>query len=138
MKFLWLVAFLGILDSLYLSYSKYTASPLTCGIIKGCNLVASSAYSTLFGIPLAYLGLFYYVFIFVVIGFLIKSFSTFVYKLFVFSSFFGATLSVYFLYLQAFKIQAFCTYCIFSAIFSFLLFIGAFFIRKQEKVLHEN
>ena len=60
------LSFLGIADSTYLSYTALTGSSLACSIkgLDGCNVVAQSIYSHLFGIPLGVYGVIFYVLLF--------------------------------------------------------------------------
>lgn len=58
---LFILSLVGFFDSLYLSWGALTGSPLICGILEGCNVVAQSSYSWVFGIPLAMYGVAYYI-----------------------------------------------------------------------------
>ena len=50
------LAVLGLLDSIYLVWVKYTGAYALCGPIGDCESVNSSQYSEIFGIPIALLG----------------------------------------------------------------------------------
>ena len=134
-KFLILFSFLGILDTFYLAWAKFTSSELYCGVLSGCNKVAMSEYSSVFGIPLAYLGLFFYFFMFFlsnVLYMIIKNENGYLRKM-LYKAIFSLTtisslLSVYFLYIQVFKIKYVCIYCVFSALLSFLMFFVSLLI----------
>ncbi len=51
-----LLAVLGLLDSIYLVWVKYTGAYALCGPIGNCETVNSSQYSEIFGIPISLLG----------------------------------------------------------------------------------
>src|SRR5205809_2201135 len=56
------LALIGIIDASYDSYAIYTDQLLWCPPpIDGCNTVASSPYARIFGVPLGYFGVLYYV-----------------------------------------------------------------------------
>ncbi len=53
---------IGVVDTVYLTYSHYTGTPVACpdsGVIN-CAKVLSSPYSTIFGIPLGLIGLVFF------------------------------------------------------------------------------
>ncbi len=59
-----LVLLLGILDSTYLTVVHFLPSALKCptiGTVVNCETVLSSSFSTVFGVPLAAIGLFWFV-----------------------------------------------------------------------------
>src|SRR5687768_1794608 len=51
-----IVALIGLLDAVYLTVHHYTAEPVPCSIVAGCEMVLTSAYATIGDIPLAALG----------------------------------------------------------------------------------
>lgn len=53
-----LFSFIGLSDNLYLARQEAVGDPLLCTVqnFTDCNVVASSPYSYLFGIPVAYFG----------------------------------------------------------------------------------
>ncbi len=71
---LMLVLVLGVIDSVYLTIVHFLPGTLLCptvGTIVNCEAVLSSAFSTVFGVPLAVLGLVWFVasFLFLVLGY---------------------------------------------------------------------
>ena len=117
-----LLAIVGLVDSIYLTVHHYTAEPVPCSIIDGCEMVLNSAYATVGGIPLAALGAFAYLdaFIFAVLWAVGKSFGR---LLFGVQSTIMAAVSIWLIYVQAAKINAFCQFCLLSAATSILLFV---------------
>ena len=111
---------LGLADATYLSVIALTGETAACGGQAGCSEVLSSAYSRLAGIPVAIFGVAAYF-----TAFTLATFAAFgsarTRKFFALTvgAMFAATL--WFLYVQAFVLHAFCRYCLFSAAITFLL-----------------
>ncbi|MBI2476675.1 vitamin K epoxide reductase family protein [Candidatus Uhrbacteria bacterium] len=59
-----LVSFLGFVDAAYLSAEHFLGGTPVCAILKGCDIVTTSAYATIGPIPVAFLGVLYYLVIF--------------------------------------------------------------------------
>jgi len=125
-------AVLGAIDASYLTYMSYRELPLPCTIFEGCNEVAGSPYSKVFGVPLSLFGVLFYVLVAAVSAAYLVLRREFLRGLILPLASVGFLLSVYFTYLQAFKIGAFCIYCIFSAAMSTLIFVFAFYAKKPE------
>jgi len=51
-----LMALIGLFDAAYLSLERATGGTLVCPVGGGCETVQSSVYSTLLGVPVAYIG----------------------------------------------------------------------------------
>lgn len=123
-----IVALLGIADSIYLTIHHYTAEPVPCSIVTGCEQVLTSQYAEMFGIPTAAYGIAAYLTAFilaVLAAFVSRSW----WNLFGVGAAVMTLFSGYFVYLQAFVIEAFCQFCLISAATSFTLFI-IFIISK--------
>lgn len=117
-----IISFVGFLDSAYLTIQHYRGEPLACAIFTGCETVASSKYAMVGPVPLALLGLLYYLTIFILS---VAYFDTKREKIIVLASYLtiaGFLASIFFVYLQLFVINAICLYCIISAASSTLLF----------------
>jgi len=123
-------AVLGIADASYLTYMSYRELPLPCTILEGCNEVAASPYSKIFGVPLSLFGVLFYALVAIVSGTYLVSKRELLRGLIMPLASVGFLLSVYFTYLQAFKIGAFCIYCIFSATMSAIIFMSAIYLRR--------
>ncbi|MGB4076166.1 MAG: vitamin K epoxide reductase family protein [Minisyncoccia bacterium] len=126
---------LGLIDSLYLASHAVTNTALFCDIgagLDGCNQVAQSPYSRIFGIPLSYLGIVFYVLL------LIAALATFfkhhryLHQALLAVASIGALFSVVFLYIQFVLIQALCIYCLLSAGTAFLALGAAFWIHLRH------
>lgn len=114
------IALAGLADAAYLAAAHLAGEHVACGGNAQCSTVLSSKYATFAGLPLALFGAIGY--------FSTFSFATlaaFEYtrvRLFLaltVTAMFGATL--WLLYVQAFILHAFCTYCLLSAACTFLL-----------------
>jgi uncharacterized membrane protein len=131
-----IVALLGLVDAAYLTYTRFLniAPPCSLSILSGCAAVARSSYSVVFGVPLSLFGMIFYAAALALGLFLLCKKNLLASKLLVVFSVLGAISSVYFLYLQAFVIQAFCIYCVFSAICSFVLFAISVYLFKAKDI----
>ena len=129
-----IISFIGFLDSSYLTVQHYRGEPLSCAIFTGCETVAESKYAMVGPIPLALLGLLYYLAIFILT---VAYFDTKKERLLLLAALFtipGFLASVYFVYLQLFVIKAICLYCIISAVSSTILFgFGLLTITKRNQ-----
>ncbi len=120
---LFILALLGLADSFYLTWQKLNNQEVACSTFGGCNTVINSVYASLFGIPLAYLGLLYYLTIFILLVLITKNKKSWWLSLLGLSTLSGFFLSGYFVYLQIWEIGSICMYCMLSALTSTLLFI---------------
>ena len=123
-----LLALLGLADSVYLTVHHYTAEPVPCSIVEGCETVLTSAYAEIGGIPLAAFGALAY-FIAFSLAILTVFGNRTMWLLFGVQSFIMAAVSAYLIYLQGFVIGAFCQFCLISAATSIGLFV-VFLISK--------
>lgn len=117
-----LLALLGLADSVYLTVHHYTAEPVPCSLVEGCETVLTSSYAEIAGIPLAAFGALAY-FIAFSLAILTVFGNRSMWLLFGIQSFIMAAASVYLIYLQGFVIGAFCQFCLISAATSISLFI---------------
>lgn len=116
------VALAGLADAVYLTVHHYTATPVPCSIIEGCETVLSSPYAEIAGIPLAAFGALAYFAAFslaLLTAFGDRRMWTFFGVLVVLMGLFTAWL----IYLQAVVIGAFCQFCLISAATTFTLSI---------------
>ena len=115
-----IVALAGLADATYLTVQALTGETLSCGGSPDCFLVLGSKYSRIGKFPVAGLGALAYF-----SAFSFATFAAFGYAraqkllMLTIGAMFLATL--WFLYVQAFLLHAFCRYCLFSAAITFLL-----------------
>lgn len=114
------VSLAGLADATYLSVQALTGETLGCGGSPDCFRVLGSSYARIGGIPVAMFGALAY--------FSVFSFATFAafgyrrartFLIPTVGAMFLATL--WFLFVQAFLLHAYCRYCLFSAAITFLL-----------------
>ena len=123
-----LLAFIGMVDALYLSI-KRNAGPIPCHITHGCTDVLTSKYSEIAGVPLSWLGLVFYFVIFSVV--VIRLFEDPEHSVNQLSAVIfylaGAALviSALLVGIQAFILKAFCEYCLLSAGLVLTIFLVA-------------
>ena len=138
--FILFFAFFGLADSIYLTQHELSGTPLICNIqnLSGCNVVASSQYSHVFGIPLAEFGILFYSLMFVLAALEIVIFDQLLRRALQVLAFAGLLSSAYFTAVQVFFIGAFCVYCFASALSTLLIFIFATLIEPIRKRAHHT
>jgi uncharacterized membrane protein len=110
----------GLADATYLSVIAFTGETAACSGQAGCFEVLGSKYARVAGMPVAALGALGYF-----TAFTFAIFAAFNYKRA--PKFFALTVclmfaaTLWFLYVQAFLLHAYCRYCLFSAAITFLL-----------------
>ena len=110
----------GLADATYLSVIAFTGETAACSGQAGCFEVLGSTYARVAGVPVAALGALGYF-----TAFTFAIFAGFNYKRA--PKFFALTVclmfaaTLWFLYVQAFVLHAYCRYCLFSAAITFLL-----------------
>lgn len=120
-----LLAFLGLLDSVYLVWVKYTGAYALCGPIGNCESVNTSQYSEIFGIPISLLGAGAYAIMIVLLLLENRSqiwaeFSSMI----VFGiSLIGVLYSIYLTYIEVVVLKEICPYCVISAIILVILLL---------------
>ena len=130
------LSIIGITDSTYLTVKHYTHSDINCSIFSDCDVVTTSVYSTILGVPVALLGVIFYALVFTFAFMFSKSGSRkFLISLLTVSSI-GFLASMWFVYTQAFILNAFCFYCLISALLYTTLFILSIIMIQYKK--HET
>lgn len=136
-----ILSLIGLADASYLTASHYLSFSVPCSLTAGCETVLKSSYATIGTIPVALLGVLYYLTALIITVSIITSNSeiysqkTEKFLLGLFSL--GLLASGYFVYLQIFVIHALCLYCLTSAFLSLLLFISIFLLVKRKKVIQQ-
>ena len=119
-----LVALIGLGDAVYLTVQHFTKGEVPCSLITGCEQVLTSEYAEIFGIPTAAFGAIAYFAAFSLA--ILAAFGNrrmwFFYGLLTFVMF---LFTAWLVYLQAVVIEAFCQFCLLSALTTTLLFIIA-------------
>ncbi len=115
-----LVAFLGMVDTFYLSL-KRNSGPIPCHVTSGCNDVLNSEYSEIAGIPLSWIGLAFYFAVFSTAVFELLGTMKTLHWLF-YPAGVALLVSALLVGIQAFSLKAFCEYCLLSAAFVTAIF----------------
>lgn len=131
------LAGLGLLDSVYLTWVKVANRYALCGPIGDCESVNSSQYSEIYGIPIALLGAGAYLVIALLLlleargGFWLEYGPSLVFGL----SLAGVLYSAYLTYIEVAVLKAICPYCVVSAIILVLLMVLSLqrVLRDQEE-----
>jgi uncharacterized membrane protein len=115
-----IVSLAGLADATYLTVQALTGETLGCGGSPDCFRVLGSAYSRIAGIPVASFGMLAYFSVFTFATFAAFGYARVrIFLILIIGAMFLATL--WFLYVQAFLLHAYCRYCLFSAAITFLL-----------------
>ncbi|HMT09008.1 MAG TPA: vitamin K epoxide reductase family protein [Pyrinomonadaceae bacterium] len=130
------LAIAGLADSVYLTVHHYTAEPVPCSLIEGCEMVLTSQYAEVQGIPLALIGAVGYF-----IAFSLALLTLYGYRLWPLFGIQAAVMAIVsgiLIYIQASLIGAFCQFCLISAATSvllFLVFVLSILLRKNSPSL---
>jgi uncharacterized membrane protein len=98
----------GIAVAAYLTWAHYADASVVCVRGGGCETVQKSSYSEIAGLPVAVLGLAFYVSMFLLISWDTENARFAAAAL----AFVGVLFSIYLIVLQAFVIDAFCIWCL--------------------------
>jgi len=126
-KIIFLLIFLGLLVSGYLSYFKLSTNPFACDFGQ-CSVVQSSSYSVLFGVPVAIWGGLYYL----ALG---AAFIKMDPKILDYILAWGITFSLYLAYIEIFILKAICGWCMVSLGIILAISFLHFFKPKKRRSL---
>jgi uncharacterized membrane protein len=107
-----LIAFLGLVDTLYLGIKR--GKPVPCSITTGCEEVLNSRYSAVAGIPISWFGFAFYLAVFSASVFALFGNESLL-RLIFWPAMAGFVISMGLLAIQAFVLRAYCQYCLASA-----------------------
>ena len=115
-RLLFTVAIAGLLVSGYLFIAYATGGPILCNTGHGCDVVRGSEYASFWGIPTPAYGMVYYILL--AVGALLATserWSRMRWGLLALTTS-GAAVSAYLTYLEAYVIEAWCSWCVASAV----------------------
>jgi uncharacterized membrane protein len=127
---------IGFIDSAYLTFVKFTDTPIYCTPGLGdCATVQNSPYSELWGIPLALLGSLTYLALILLylFGQKMRLFKSIQLHLVFGLGLFGFLFSLYLTYLEFFVIRALCQWCVLSALCMTAIFITTIIQLKRNQ-----
>lgn len=107
----------GLAVATYLSVEHVTGGIPACGISSGCDEVTTSDYAVLFGVPVAFIGVAGYAALLLgTLAYLgLEDPPNFLTYALLGMALIGEAFTLYFVYTQAFRIHAYCQYCLASA-----------------------
>ncbi|MFA6352814.1 MAG: vitamin K epoxide reductase family protein [Candidatus Paceibacterota bacterium] len=109
-----LLSLIGFVDSLFIHVKSVENYPISCFVIEGCDLVLYSSYATLFGVHLPWFGMAFYFLLFLITALYLGRSKKYLINLLIILVSVGVLFSLYLIYLQAFVINNFCSYCLLS------------------------
>ncbi|HKY60247.1 MAG TPA: vitamin K epoxide reductase family protein, partial [Gemmatimonadota bacterium] len=131
---LWVARFLalvGFLDAAYLTASHFADLGLACGPGGGCEAVTTSRWATVGSVPIAAIGLGYYAMVNLIVWTPATNLTRGVVHILLALTGAALAVSVFLFYLQAAVIEAWCRYCLLSAVVTLLLFLSALALRRS-------
>ena len=109
------LALIGFSDATYLTVKHIYQADAGCLLSDGCDAVLKSEFATFMGIPLAYMGLVYYLLIVIGITAFHQTQKSDILKGLFLLNLSGFAFSLWVVYLQAFVLNSYCTWCLISA-----------------------
>ena len=129
-----IIGLIGLADSIYLTVHHYNATAVPCGLTGGCEMVLTSAYAEFYGIPVSAFGAAAYFAAFS-LAILAAYGNETAWKLFGALATVMTLSSAWLIYVQAVYINAWCQFCLLSALTSFTLFalfLISLALRRRE------
>ena len=128
------LALLGFADAAYLSFEKLSGNVPPCIITSGCDTVTNSSYSYFGPIPVAVAGALFYLTLLILFFSALESKDTKWAVLALQLTPCGFAFSLYFLFIQAFVLEAYCIYCLGSLATSTTLFSLAIYAKIKKQI----
>lgn len=126
------VSLIGFADATYLTVKHFLHQIPPC-TIQGCETVLTSSYSVVLGMPVSLLGAIFYAAVAVLSIVYIDTKKPQSLNALLFITHLGLIASLWFVFLQAFVIHAWCQYCLASAATSAILWVYARWIVRKTK-----
>ncbi len=125
----------GVADAAYLTAKHYSGGPVPCSITGGCEVVMSSSWATIGGVPTAGFGAAYYLAAFFLTIFYLDARRPWTLILLLALTALGLLASLALLYLMAFVLHSYCQYCLLSDVITVLLFVATLTAVAQQRHL---
>ncbi len=126
------IALIGFADAAYLTLEHFRGVIPPC-TIAGCDVVLTSAYSVVAGIPVSLAGVGYYLTILIGLFIYVESRNLNVLRWTLLATVIGLVSTLWFLFVQAVLLKAFCQYCLLSAFTSIVLFAIACWVFSKYR-----
>ncbi|MCL4354597.1 vitamin K epoxide reductase family protein [Patescibacteria group bacterium] len=127
-----ILSFLGFIDAAYLTITHYQNVIPACTVLGGCELVVTSQFSTVLGIPLALLGTIYFFILFYLSIAILSSRKKLYAKLFNRFAYLGLLVSLFLFLIQALILKAFCQYCLLSEAIALSIYIFSIQLLRKH------
>lgn len=130
--------FAGFLDATYLTIEHYKNIIPPCSAITNCEVVLTSQYATIFGIPIALIGAFYYAALIATLLLLWQERHKIWLQLAMLFVCSAMIISIILVAIQAFVLHAFCQYCLLSEAINTVIFVLGiilynYFLREKSE-----
>lgn len=126
------LAVIGFADAMYLTGVHYFGGEIACGEQGGCNQVTTSKYATIAGIPVSLFGVIYYLSaLFIAVWWFDKR-NSLALNLILYLVVPAFIMSVWFVYLMFFVINAICWWCLVSAGSTTILFLATLYMKLKS------
>jgi uncharacterized membrane protein len=129
-----ILAFFGFLDAAYLTVLHYKNIIPPCSL-HGCEKVLSSAYSMVGPIPVAVLGVIFYLTVIIVCLLILIEGMKQLLRFFHFVAAVGFLVSIILFFIQFYIIHSFCQYCILSEVISVGIFLLSLLKAREDRKL---
>lgn len=127
-----ILSFLGFIVASYLTILHYRNILPPCTITSGCELVLTSKYAVILGIPVALLGSLFYLSVIIICLLILTNYKKVFLNAFYLLVIIGIIVSLILTYIQAFLIHAFCQYCLTSEAITLGLAALAYLKYKKD------
>ena len=128
-----ILGFFGFLDSLYLTIVHYKNIVPPCSLHLGCEKVLTSSFSMIGPIPMALMGVIFYVAVIILCLLVLIEGKKQLLKFFHFSVLVGFLFSVVLFFIQFSILKSFCQYCLLSEVISTGLLFLSLLKLKQDR-----
>lgn len=138
-----IIALAGLGIAGYLAYVEISRVEAVCGPIGECNIVQSSQFAQILGIPVAVFGLLFYfgtIVLWLLLRFVNTRWAKWIPVLLLVATFLGTIFSIYLTLLELTVIGAICAWCLSSAIITttMLLVVVAKYSKSKDKDIHKR
>lgn len=123
----------GFFVAFYLTVEHYLGRVPTCSFLSGCEVVTTSSYSTVLGIPISLLGAGYFLSVAALLALYLQRGSERFFKAAGVLVSVGAVIASVLIYLQVAVLEAICIYCITSDSISLLLLLLFISLRARRR-----
>ena len=129
---MFIAALVGFADSAYLTAEHVRGVVPPCTVLKGCEAVLASSFSSIGVVPVSLVGVLFYGAMIVLLVMYLDSWDRQILHRASWLSVAGFLGTLYFVFVQAFILHSFCQYCMLSALTSTTLLVLGIVVMKQD------